>query len=1181
MIYKVHKEQLRVPAHIDYLADLREFVTQIGKKYKLSEKVVKSFKLAIDEAATNIIRHAYRGYAGQGYITLRAVVRKQSVTFSIIDQGKYFDPNNIKDPDLGRYVQIGKKGGLGIFIMRRLMDHIDYRKTDEGNELRLTKRRPTSVSSRLYNLLPASWRSVPFSLKVRFWFKSSLLLAAAISGVYLYLFVTIPHNILNQRIEIWSTIATQIKHIVERPEVFRDFSGTTSANLNNLLSSYIANRPQELYEIAIVDSAGIIIGHSVYEKTFAHYQPPQTMLVVEEMDNLIEYELFIEDRGERVPIYDYSLSLTLEPEQGPVGRLHLLIYKDYVQKLIASQRWEITRLALLGILVSSAGIFLLIYLVLNPLRKLAEWVRTAGQGEIDDEIDIDPSSEVGEIAKAFSEITTKFRESQKNLAEQERLQKEMQVAQEIQQTLLPHEFPDIEGYEIAGHYEAAQLIGGDYYDFVEVDRDSLGIVVADVSGKGVPGSMVMTMIRQALRTEARGVKDAAEVLARLNELVMGDMKKGMFVTMFYVIIDSKRRRLNYASAGHNPMILYRASSQKTYYLNPRGFPIGIQLGEKDLFRQSIESDTIQLAEDDLLLLYTDGITEAMNSKRHIFGEERLLQVIRQHGHLRAKPFVEALRNEVLSFTEGCPQSDDITFVVIREKTSARKEELRRAREAYRLVMAGTSIRQACEQVGISTYVYYNKYKKEFEEVGVDNFELDESVSVEAKHIAIEDKAKIFDIIKHHPEFGAKRISDELNTEKYGYTRISEKKIYEELVRLRLNTRQLREAFVARGGRRHDRPIKPPGTPMLTLDGRVIIDSSVKTGLPPAPVIEPVSEEAPEKPPASEIQAHETEEPIVAPEPVNGLKPEEPAAPESAPALGEEPDDDLYETTPVEVEDSAEGSDAAAEKTQPLEDVESFAEMMGAESSIVEEDTEERSAEEIPPDPGTAHPFEITTAKIEPDIYAENQVITNEVAADEPQEVEQSGEPISEAAQTTHSALPIADIDELLRQDGMMITTLTGEESQQAGQERDEASHAAPPEQTQGGGESTKELEPHEQMLIQGFRLYKNKQFQEAIEIFQEIVELYPEYKEAYLVLANAYFRKGELDLAADAYEKIKTIDPRDTFPYENMGIVYSKKGQYDKALQEWNRLLEIDPSRKDIREKIKIFERKLNQPTME
>ncbi|RMD91008.1 MAG: tetratricopeptide repeat protein, partial [Calditrichaeota bacterium] len=425
------------------------------------------------------------------------------------------------------------------------------------------------------------------------------------------------------------------------------------------------------------------------------------------------------------------------------------------------------------------------------------------------------------IAKAFSEITDKFRQSQANLAEQERLQKEMQLAQDIQQTLLPPFVPEIEGYEIASLYQAAKEVGGDYYDFVEVDKDSLGIVVADVSGKGVPGSLIMTMIRTALRTEARGVKSASEVLARLNQFVVKDMKKGMFVTIFYVIIDSKRRRLNYASAGHNPMILYRPSTQKTYYLNPKGFPVGISLPDPELFKKSIESDTIQLVEDDVLLIYTDGITEAMNRKRHLFGEERLLDAVKKYSNLRVKPFTEKLREEIYSFTQGFEQNDDITLVAIKEKSTPEKIELHRAQKAHRLILDGMSIREACQEAGITTYAYYNKYKKIFEEEGLEAYEIDETISVEAKHLSIEEKTKIYDIIKKHPEYGAKRISEELNTERYDFTVINESRVYDELVRSRLNTRQLREAYVSRAGKK--KRMKPPGTPMMTLDGRVILD----------------------------------------------------------------------------------------------------------------------------------------------------------------------------------------------------------------------------------------------------------------------------------------------------------------------------------------------------------------------
>ena len=395
-----------------------------------------------------------------------------------------------------------------------------------------------------------------------------------------------------------------------------------------------------------------------------------------------------------------------------------------------------------------------------------------------------PRSAKSLVRSVISHINFVIRK--KTLQIQERLQKEMQVAQEIQQTLLPMEFPTLEGYEISAYYEAAKEVGGDYYDFVEVDQDTIGIAVADVSGKGVPGSLVMTMIRTALRTEARGIKDAAEVLARVNAFVSNDIKKGMFVTVFYLIIDSKNRKLNYAQRRPQPHdSLPRQYTTKRITSTQRAFRSESQLPEKNYFRNYIESDTIGLAKDDILLLYTDGITEAMNSKRELFSEERLQQTLYKYGHLSAEKYVEKLKDSIYSFTEGTPQYDDITLVSVKEESTREEDELRRAIEVHELVAGGMSIRDACEKVNLTTYAYYNKYKKVFEEEGIDAFEVDESVSVEAKHVSIEEKTKLFDIITKHPEYGAARIRDELNTEMYGFTVMSENKIYDELVRNRL------------------------------------------------------------------------------------------------------------------------------------------------------------------------------------------------------------------------------------------------------------------------------------------------------------------------------------------------------------------------------------------------------------
>jgi serine phosphatase RsbU (regulator of sigma subunit)/anti-sigma regulatory factor (Ser/Thr protein kinase)/tetratricopeptide (TPR) repeat protein len=823
------KEQLKVPANIDYLGELRDFVMKVGKRFGFSERLINAFKLSIDEAATNIIKHAYRDWSGD--ITIRAIVKKNTLTIVLIDQGKYFDPRQVGDPDLQRYVDIGKKGGLGIFIMRRLLDRIDYRKTEEGNELWLVKHREVAAKSKI------SVAAIPVSLKTKYWFISLVIFTAAMLAVYMFFFIrqdkvilneynlrgksacsVLANDVSNRLQELDSLVLNQIATIGGR-EV--DFIVAANKAINTISAT---QHREIMFSALIVDVANEIkaVSKNGVLTQFNVFQIPTDSRELEK-DIVYKFKLQPEERGVQAEVLDIVLPV-LDKDNKRLCKAHFLIDYNVINKEIKSARLSYFNLALLVWIIGIAGLFLLIYLVMNPFRRLQDWVKAMGQPGVVEEMDIDASTEVGEIAKAFSDITQKLRISQENVAEQERMQKEMQVAQEIQQTLLPGEFPDIDGYELASYYAAAKEVGGDYYDFVEVDKDTLGIVVGDVSGKGVPGSLVMTMIRTALRTEARGLKDAAEVLARVNDFVINDIKKGMFVTLFYVIIDSRRRRLNYASAGHNPMILYRASTEQTYYLNPRGFPIGISLPDKGLFRKSIESDTIALNEDDILLVYTDGITEAMNSKRQLYGEERFLNVVRGSGEIKANDFVDNLHKELSSFTEGTSQNDDITLVAIKEKTTADKIELKRAKSAYELIQEGTSIKESCEKVGITTYAYNKKYRTKLENGSIDSFSITTEEAIESKHLSIEEKTKIYDIIAHNPVFGAKKISDELLTDVYSNTSISVSRIYEELVHARLNTKELREAYVNRGGKR--KRLKPPGTPLLTIDGKVIIQ---KTG----------------------------------------------------------------------------------------------------------------------------------------------------------------------------------------------------------------------------------------------------------------------------------------------------------------------------------------------------------------
>jgi serine phosphatase RsbU (regulator of sigma subunit)/anti-sigma regulatory factor (Ser/Thr protein kinase) len=813
MFRNVRKELIAIPAQMSYLGQVRDFIDHIGKKYKYEDRMINSFKLVIEEACTNIIRHGYRDIKG-GEITIKAIIRRQSLTIVVVDQGISYDPRQAATPDLEKYIQIGKKGGLGIFMMRKLMDDVQYNITSRGNELRLTKMRESIPQTK-----PEAWWD-NLTLRTRHTITASAIITLLALLIFSLLYFQIDENNLEEA--IFSTRAQTLSMADNSSEYLQRDQYLDLFSLAHYLKK---NSPDLIYETFIVDSSRQIISGSTPLKSQGLYQYPENVSTIAEADTLSYLTIYKYSVGDTLTIYDFAAEIHtgLRGEGDLIGWAHVWVPEEYIGARADQSKINLIIYLVIILLLSYVGSYFLIDRIVTPFHSLADWVRQVGQGTIDeDEIDIDASDELGEIAQAFNLMTNKFREAQVNVIEQQRLQKELQVAQEIQQMLLPSDFPQVKGYELASYYEAAKEVGGDLFDFVEVDSDTIGICVADVAGKGVPGSLIMTMIRTALRLEARGNKNPAEVLSKVNRFVTDDMKRGMFVTMFYLVLDSRNRIIHYASAGHNPMILYRGSTKQTYYLNPSGFPVGIQLPDITLFDQKIQTDSIRLREDDLLMLYTDGVTEAMNPKRELYREERFLDVIRRFSNYDVSEFIQRVKEDIKHHTQGYPQNDDITFVSIKEKLMQGEVIYAIQKELFRQIEdEHVPVRDACEQMQVSAYMY-RKYKKIKDEVGWEGLKefLYDTDYIEKKHISIEVKTKLFEIVRTNPEFGPKRISDELNTEKFGFTMVEPRRIYDELKRARLTTAEKREAFVKRGGRKR---IKLPGTPLLTMDGQVILN----------------------------------------------------------------------------------------------------------------------------------------------------------------------------------------------------------------------------------------------------------------------------------------------------------------------------------------------------------------------
>ncbi|MGH1366955.1 MAG: PP2C family protein-serine/threonine phosphatase [Calditrichia bacterium] len=251
----------------------------------------------------------------------------------------------------------------------------------------------------------------------------------------------------------------------------------------------------------------------------------------------------------------------------------------------------------------------------------------------------------------------------KNISERERMQKELEIARDVQMSFLPHDNPAFKALDVASRCEPALEVGGDYFDFVELGDNKLGICIGDVSGKGTQAAFYMTLTKGFLRALASGSDSPAEVLTKLNALFYDNVKRGVFISMIYGIFDMANGTLTMARAGHNPVLMHKGRQIEMQTINPRGIAIGMEKGIT--FGKTIQEVTVPLQKDDLFIFYTDGFPEAMNKDREEFGDERFEQAIDKLSENSSEGILDGIFKEVRRFTRSTPQHDDMTIVVVR------------------------------------------------------------------------------------------------------------------------------------------------------------------------------------------------------------------------------------------------------------------------------------------------------------------------------------------------------------------------------------------------------------------------------------------------------------------------------------------------------------------------------------
>jgi HAMP domain-containing protein len=316
------------------------------------------------------------------------------------------------------------------------------------------------------------------------------------------------------------------------------------------------------------------------------------------------------------------------------------------------------------------GILLSIVLAIFMSGGIAKNVKLLGKGfqrvaagDLDYNVKVKGNDELSDLAQFFNKMSVDLkgyvRELQKTTSEKERLLSELNIARDIQQGFLPEFAPVISGIDIAAATRPARVVGGDFYDFIPISKDRYGIVIADVSGKGVPAALFVALSR-AIIMSSRNLFDTPDMVVKHANAGMIELSRSsMFETLFYGVLDAKNMAFSYANAGHNPPFILSVPKTDPVLLNAQTFPIGIN---PDM---EISTKMQQLKSGDAMVLYTDGITEAMNIENEEYGELRLTDIVRKNTSMSSKDIIEEINKDIELFQGNAEQHDDMTIIVIK------------------------------------------------------------------------------------------------------------------------------------------------------------------------------------------------------------------------------------------------------------------------------------------------------------------------------------------------------------------------------------------------------------------------------------------------------------------------------------------------------------------------------------
>lgn len=340
---------------------------------------------------------------------------------------------------------------------------------------------------------------------------------------------------------------------------------------------------------------------------------------------------------------------------------------------------------LLVVLALVGGLFLIIQFVAlvigfvlarqitGAVHDLFTGTQHVRAGNFGHQIPVRARDQLGELAESFNLMTGEVTALLGEMAEKGRLEQEMFAAREIQQKLLPSGSPRMKGLVVNAFLQPAREVAGDYYDFLPITDTMMGMLIADVAGKGLAAGLYMAQLKVIVQSLSRLHHEPRAFLAAVNKVVSANLDGKSFITMLYGVIDVERGEMTFARAGHCPLIHVPANQpaglRKARLLVPDGMVVGLQLDDGTMFDNLLQEQTIKLAPGDLVVWFTDGISETMNQAFDCFGEDRLAQVVEQYAHLPFDQLRSYILAELRGFAGGADQHDDMTMILMRIEPS--------------------------------------------------------------------------------------------------------------------------------------------------------------------------------------------------------------------------------------------------------------------------------------------------------------------------------------------------------------------------------------------------------------------------------------------------------------------------------------------------------------------------------